>query len=624
MGPTGVIYLALTVAYFLFSSVTPATCQPLTRQSQLPAHYRLEDYLMTKYNSRLIPRRDDSPPGPVQIHFSIGLYQIIEVNEPQQWLLLNCWVVERWMDDLLYWEPSEFMNLTDIVMPRELVWAPDTTLYNSVVMDDAQSRRIQSVKITTVPEKKTALVEMLYPTLHKFSCMLNLRYFPFDIQTCAMTFGSWIHDNHAIDYYAHYYPFGDNLTDNSNEGFGVEHCIENEAWNILRTEVVRHEVKFKCCANNYTLLEFYLVIQRKPLFYFINLIIPSLMISMISLVGFFSSPTVNDIREEKISMGITTLLSMSILIFMVSDQMPSTSSFIPLIGWFYTSMIILVSGGTLAGSFVIYVQKKGIIGERPSTRAMRISKHVGALIWMQMPLLMNQAYELKARQDKIAKQRQMAAAAASALHKRLAGLRRKSIVQLWQKLNGTPNEPQNSRPSVYYPTLGKGIAAMASSMGPPAFARPHAASNTTESNPKTKSSLEEPYTDDRVSSVIDEEDQDCDNLPNDTGSNLSLEQLAALVESMERPHGTNAMSRRTSTDSIADPYRLRDQTNGGGKRSEKEITRSLAQIEYDWIAAVVERLFLIIFCLLFFLMCFGINGIGLLHWNSIKDEVPNR
>lgn len=38
------------------------------------------------------------------------------------------------------------------------------------------------------------------------------------------------------------------------------------------------------------------------------------------------------------------LLSMSILIFMVSDQMPSTSSFIPLIGWFYTSMMALISG----------------------------------------------------------------------------------------------------------------------------------------------------------------------------------------------------------------------------------------------------------------------------------------
>ncbi|KAK6733137.1 hypothetical protein RB195_017103 [Necator americanus] len=44
-----------------------------------------------------------------------------------------------------------------------------------------------------------------------------------------------------------------------------------------------------------------------------------------------SSSSINELREEKITLGITTLLSMSILIFMVSDKMPSTSSFIPLI-----------------------------------------------------------------------------------------------------------------------------------------------------------------------------------------------------------------------------------------------------------------------------------------------------
>jgi nicotinic acetylcholine receptor len=88
---------------------------------------------------------------------------------------------------------------------------------------------------------------------------------------------------------------------------------------------------------------------------------------------------------------------MSILIFMVSDQMPSTSSFIPLIGWFYTSMMGLISGGTLAASFVIYVQKKGIIGLRPSRNAMYWARLLGRLIWLEMPLLMKQAYALKAK-----------------------------------------------------------------------------------------------------------------------------------------------------------------------------------------------------------------------------------
>lgn len=91
---------------------------------------------------------------------------------------------------------------------------------------------------------------------------------------------------------------------------------------------------------------------------------------------------------------------MSILIFMVSDQMPSTSSFIPLIGWFYTSMMGLISGGTLAASFVIYVQKKGIIGQRPARATMRWARLLGRLIWMEMPLLMKQAYAIKAKVGK--------------------------------------------------------------------------------------------------------------------------------------------------------------------------------------------------------------------------------
>lgn len=42
-------------------------------------------------------------------------------------------------------------------------------------MDDSGSRRLLDVKLRTIPEKKRALVEMLYPTLHMFSCMLDLR-----------------------------------------------------------------------------------------------------------------------------------------------------------------------------------------------------------------------------------------------------------------------------------------------------------------------------------------------------------------------------------------------------------------------------------------------------------------
>lgn len=49
-------------------------------------------------------------------------------------------------------------------------------------------------------------------------------------------------------------------------------------------------------------------------------------------MGFFTPASTEDDRKEKINLGITTLLAMSILMLIVSDSMPTTSEFVPLIG----------------------------------------------------------------------------------------------------------------------------------------------------------------------------------------------------------------------------------------------------------------------------------------------------
>lgn len=68
------------------------------------------------------------------------------------------------------------------------------------------------------------------------------------------------------------------------------------------------------------------------MYYVVNLIIPTSIITLVSITGFFTPASTADDRTEKINLGITTLLAMSILMLMISDQMPTTSDFIPLIG----------------------------------------------------------------------------------------------------------------------------------------------------------------------------------------------------------------------------------------------------------------------------------------------------
>uniref|UniRef100_A0A914E3F6 Uncharacterized protein n=1 Tax=Acrobeloides nanus TaxID=290746 RepID=A0A914E3F6_9BILA len=503
----------------------------------------------------------------MSVKLSMELYQIIEVNEPQQYVMLNAWIVERWNDQKLYWKKDKFDGIEEIILPKDSIWIPDTTLYNSLLMNDEDTRRVINTKITLLPDEKNTLVELLYPTLYKFSCNLDLRYFPFDTQACKMTFGSWIYDMVGIDYYPY---------NSTNNAFGITNCIENEGWKILGTKVLRKEVKYQCCANKYVLLEFVLYIQRKPLFYIANLVTPTAIITLIAIIGFFSTSNMHAPREEKITLGITTLLSMCIIIFLVSDKLPSTSSYIPLIGWFYTFMLLLISMGTLASSYVMSVQKQGIIGKRPSPKVMKWAIRFGRMLRMKMPLLMKQAYMEQAAASKLLKQR-----------------RRKISFRNLMSTRDYLTSPQISTIMPPEPPLN----------GLKLTKRQKLISES--------ETIEDYLDDDRTSNDI----------------------TASEINSSRSEKGNGVGMRKTRSESTPYVYTIRDNKNPklGEHSPDRDdpdvpkigspLQRTMAEIEYDWVAAVVERTLLIIFCILFVLMSLGVNSIGFFYWYFHKLDV---
>ena len=69
-------------------------------------------------------------------------------------------------------------------------------------------------------------------------------------------------------------------------------------------------------------------LKRKPLFYVLNIILPCVMLSILQLMVFLVPPSAG----EKVSLGVTVLLSFTVFLLMVSDNMPQTSLYIPLLG----------------------------------------------------------------------------------------------------------------------------------------------------------------------------------------------------------------------------------------------------------------------------------------------------
>ncbi|CAB3405970.1 unnamed protein product [Caenorhabditis bovis] len=308
-------------------------------------HIRLAKDLIDprRYDSRVRPVMNHSKPTTVS--FSMSLYQILSINEKQQNVDLNVWAIQKWTDDFLGWNPYLYGMINTTILPFDAIWLPDTYLYNSVVMNREETERYINVVVTTNYWKgeKGAEVKFMYPALYRTSCLLDIRFFPYDQQACKLTISSWTSSKSDINYVAEY------------ESVNMENFIPNEEWVVVSFNIKRIEEKFVCCPEPWVLLEAILVVRRKPLYYIVNLVIPTSVITLVAVTGFFTAASTSSERREKLSLGIDSLLAMSILMMMVSEQMPTSSDFVPLFGIFYLSIIFIIFLGTIFTAVILNV-----------------------------------------------------------------------------------------------------------------------------------------------------------------------------------------------------------------------------------------------------------------------------
>jgi hypothetical protein len=74
-----------------------------------------------------------------------------------------------------------------------------------------------------------------------------------------------------------------------------------------------------------------IVITRKPNYYITTFMWPCFLITCLCIVGVFSPFNDAGKREEKVTMGLTTLLTMAVILMIITGLMPKSSN-TPLLG----------------------------------------------------------------------------------------------------------------------------------------------------------------------------------------------------------------------------------------------------------------------------------------------------
>ncbi|VDO81985.1 unnamed protein product [Heligmosomoides polygyrus] len=206
----------------------------------------------------------------------------------------------------------------------------------------------------------TGHVRYYIPFSSESLCKLDVKFFPFDTQQCTLLFGSWAHSNDSIKY-SLYSP-----------KLSLIDFYDNQEWEL---DTIRSTVKSDGFLYDYLdpplfweMIIIDLVVERQSFYYVFNLVIPSTIITLVAVIGFHTPSTSGRMRDAKFRLGIMTLMSMSVILLAIVEDMPKFSmsanrkgrgsfSGIPLIGLYYFILLAIIGLSTVTTSMFVFLER---------------------------------------------------------------------------------------------------------------------------------------------------------------------------------------------------------------------------------------------------------------------------
>ncbi|KAM4695004.1 acetylcholine receptor subunit delta [Discoglossus pictus] len=323
--------------YLLFTSICFSGSLSMNDEKKLSDEERLLKHLFEdngyKKEVRPVNHRDEI----VDVFVALTLSNLISLKEADETLTTNVWVEQAWVDSRLSWNMSEFNNIDILRVTPDMVWQPQLILENN------NNGVFQVAYFCNVLIQHTGYIYWLPPAIFQTSCSINVNYFPFDWQNCSLKFSSLTYSAKEINLQLR----NDEEEDSDpKKMYPVEWIIidpegftENGEWEIVHIPAKKNiDRSVPPESTKHQDITFYLIIQRKPLFYIINILAPCVLIALLANLVFYLPAD----SGEKMTLSISVLLAQAVFLLLISQRLPETSLAIPLISKFLMFIMVLV------------------------------------------------------------------------------------------------------------------------------------------------------------------------------------------------------------------------------------------------------------------------------------------
>ncbi|KAH7700701.1 CBN-LGC-31 protein, partial [Aphelenchoides avenae] len=266
--------------------------------------------------------------------------------------------ISYWQDEFLRWSPDQYEGATEIFLSSGDIWIPEFSLYYSLNFNDA----VKLMSNNDVRVNYTGHIRYYLPFSTESLCnSVDVKFFPFDIQQCTLLFGSWAHSNDSIKYSLY------------SKNLSLIDFYNSEEWHLdpTRSHIMSEGFLYDYLEPPlfWEMIVIDLVLVRQSFYYVFNLVIPSAIITLVAIIGFHTPGTSGKLRDSKFRLGIMTLMSMSMILLAIVEDMPKfsmagnkkgrgSSSGIPLIGLYYFMLLAIVGMSTVTTSMFVYLERE--------------------------------------------------------------------------------------------------------------------------------------------------------------------------------------------------------------------------------------------------------------------------
>uniref|UniRef100_A0A0A9W1Z4 Neuronal acetylcholine receptor subunit alpha-9 n=1 Tax=Lygus hesperus TaxID=30085 RepID=A0A0A9W1Z4_LYGHE len=194
-----------------------------------------------------------------------------------------------------------------------------------------------------------------------------------------MKWASWTYDGYQLE-----------LVQQGKEG-DVSNYQPNGEFDLISFTPIKDVKFYSCCSEPYPDITYIIQLRRRPMFYVFNLILPCILINCIALLVFY----VPSESGEKVTLGISALLSMTVFLMTIRETLPPTEK-TPLISLYYGVSICLVTFASGLSVVTLNVYHRGVRGTKvpPFIKNVVLDK-LATILFLQ----------IEPRQNKIGRQR---------------------------------------------------------------------------------------------------------------------------------------------------------------------------------------------------------------------------